>query len=452
MRRALAFLAIPVALAAAGLPPRVRVERPRVGVPALVAPGDPLLIEMRTSLPWIAPSFEARLAGEGGEADLTLAREGFRGSRLSLRGPVPPLPDGGYALEVRTGGEVQRFPGAVWIRREWPRRFSFVQIADLPYRSAPGELRQFVTEMNLTRPAFVLATGDLAYGGAEEWYRLVWEQFESLDVPLIAVPGNHEREGWSHYLDRSGPLRHRVDAGPLAILSLDSGHGRDALTPSAFRWLVEQLADLGGRTPIVQIHHPLFPPGKAKKGEAGGSGGFLHGYHDHLIDLLAERGVPLVLSGHWHADGIFDSLGTFRGDRPDFPGTHYAVVTALGADLREVTFWSKLYHGYRRVEIADGRVVRETYDLDGSGRPSPIASVPLGKLRPSEIEPGMLEVVNDLNEGFEEAFASLWLPARREVCIGGTIRGVHPERGGFRHDVSFPLPARSRARIRLEAP
>jgi 3',5'-cyclic AMP phosphodiesterase CpdA len=169
-----------------------------------------------------------------------------------------------------------------------------------------------------------------------------------------------------------------VDLGPFAILSLDSAHGRDRLTPSQFHWFRDQLDSLKGRVPLVQLHHPIFPPGEAILGDGEKSGGPLFGYRDAFVRLCLERQVPIVLTGHWHQDAVFDAMGRFRDDTADFPGTKFVVTTALGDALRRVTRWPQRYHGYRILVFEQGRLVKYTQDLPGQPSPTPIASTPAG--------------------------------------------------------------------------
>ena len=267
----------------------------------------------------------------------------------------------------------------------WPQATRLVFIADLPPPGKEALMDVFLKDMEVVKPQAILVGGDIAYGEEESWYRYLVDQFNKLQamgIRVIVAPGNHERKSWVQYLRAFGSVTdHRVDLGQLSILSLDSAHGRDRLTPRQFRWLKAQLDTLGGRTPILQIHHPIFPLGKAILGEAGGTGGYLQGFRQPLIDLCEARKVPIVLSGHWHSDAVFDGKGELRDDTPNFPGTKFVVTTALGNELRRVTRWPHLYYGYRILDFEGGRLVGYTHDLEGKGRPSPMASTPLGQPR-----------------------------------------------------------------------
>lgn len=349
------LLACALALAsllAVGWPPRARIDRPRSGLPASGA------LQATTSLPWVLPA-EVRAAWIGARGGVP----SWRGNRLEVRAPQP-APDP---------------------RRAW----RLVQVADVAPPGREALMAQFLREMEALRPDAVLVTGDLAYAETPEWYGylLRWvRSLEVLGIPVVVVPGNHERKGWPEYLRHFGwTTTHRTDLGPLRILSLDSAHGRDQLTPSQWLWLQGELEDAGGRTVVLQVHHPVFPAGEAVHGEAGGSGGSLHGFQPRLVRLCVARGVAAVLSGHWHADAVFDAAGRLRDDRADFEGPKFIVTTALGNELRRVTRWPGSHYGYRVLDFEAGRLVRYTHGSDAGGRPLPIASTPLG------LPPGLRE-------------------------------------------------------------
>jgi predicted MPP superfamily phosphohydrolase len=261
-----------------------------------------------------------------------------------------------------------------------------VHIADLPPLGREGMMERFLEEMAQLRPSAVLIGGDIVYGETREAYGLMTgflRRLEALGVRLVVGPGNHERKAWPEYLRHFGTgAPERVDIGRVRVLSLDSGHGRDQFTPSQFRWFRRELDHLEGQTPVVLLHHPLFRTNTSLRGEAGGSGGILHGHRQAFVDLCEARGVPIVLSGHWHCDGVFDAKGVIRTDGPDFPGTKFVVTTALGADLRPVVPGAKLDFGYRILVFEGGRLVRYTADTNGDGRPDPVASRVLGGGRP----------------------------------------------------------------------
>ena len=361
----LALSILAASIVAAGWPLRIRVVSPRLGMPTIDKPGATLEVRIVSSLPFILPTLAMSLAGPGPQgkvAPLQITQRRWDGVNAVFTMLLPEVPDGGYTLQVRTKSQTVLLPKAIFLRHEWPAVLHLAHIADLPPPGGEALMRRFVEEMQQKKPDAVLVTGDINYTGAESNIQFMQAQLARLDAPVIMTAGNHEREGWHRYLRVFGARDHRTNFGPLVVLSLDSAHGRDALTPSAFRWLRLQLTQLSGRTPLIQLHHPLFPPGPKATSEAGGTGGYLRGYRRAFLDLCEQYHVAMVLSGHWHQDAVFDSQGNFRTDRSDFPGTKYVVTTALGAEVRKVFEQSPVRNGYRWIEFANGKLVSYSSD------------------------------------------------------------------------------------------
>jgi hypothetical protein len=375
----LPYLSAILALLAVGLPLRTRLDAPRLGAPAILRAGQPFEVEFITSLPFVPWRMAARAVER--QWGFRLERDGQHvlGERSHGNRYWITVAD---ATPVR-GALRQPIDGLeLWGEGTLPDHMVLVHVADFPSTGKEAMLSSFVDEMAVVKPNAVLASGDLAYDSSEAWYRFLIAQFQRLEamgIPVIACPGNHERGGWARFLNHFGPLTtHSVNLGPFRVLSLDSAHGRDRLTPSQFQWFRGKLDSLDGRIPLIQMHHPTFPPGPAICGDGEKSGGPLYGFRDGFVNLCLERQVPVVLTGHWHQDAVFDSTGRFRDDTPDFPGTKFVVTTALGDALRRVTRWPHRYSGYRILTFEKGRLIRYTQDLPGQASPTPIASTPSG--------------------------------------------------------------------------
>ncbi len=356
-RTLLAILLTLAALVAVGWPPRARIDRPALGLPAETTQGA---LEATLSLPFCPPEDLKRRMVTKGFKDVAWTWQGLR-ARRSITAP---------ALKPKD-------PSGLW---------KVVHIADLPPPGRDDLLKAFLAQMVGVRPDFILATGDLGYGdSAADWDRIegFFRDLEAMGIPVVSCPGNHERKAWIQYLRHFGPITwHRVEIGPFTILSLDSEHGRDQLTPAQFGWFQRELEATRGRTVLVQLHHPLFKSDAASQGEAKGSGGILGAKRDEFIRLCQLNGVAAVLSGHWHSDAVFDVRGRLRNDTCDFGGTKFIVTTTLGNDTRKVTRWPLAYHGYRVLTFREGALLSYTADLDGDGQPDPIASEPLLPIAP----------------------------------------------------------------------
>lgn len=345
------FIAL-AALLAVGWPPRGRVDRPLAGLPLANQLGE---MEVALSLPFVVPAELKQEMKAASFTEISWTLKGLNARSTAEAKPVKP-----------------RDPSGRW---------KVVHIADLPPPGRDDLLKIFLTRMSEVKPDLILASGDLGYGETAADFDRITTFFKDLErqgAVVAACPGNHERKAWIQYLRHFGPdTWQRVDFGPFTILSLDSAHGRDQFTPAQFHWFRQSLQASAGRTVLVQLHHPVFPSETATKGEAKGSGGVLGVRRAEFIQNCKDHGVLAVLAGHWHSDAVFDSTGRLRDDRPDFPGTKFIVTTTLGNEIRRVTRWPKSYFGWRLLTFEDGRLLSYTADLDGDGKPDPIASEPL---------------------------------------------------------------------------
>ena len=369
----------------------------------------------------------------------------FNKQRVSVR-----IPDSvvaaGYSLIVTDGQNEVIRPKAIHVVSEFPEQVSIVQMADLPTLGrgdGDQRLQQIIDEINIINPNLVFMTGDIAYGGSWDQYHRLLAAMEKINAPVIAAPGNHEYEGWAGYLTLLGEPYHSVQYGEYQIIGLNSGHGRDQLTEAQFNWLQNELQKLDGRTPIVQLHHPMHHRPD------------LRGYvATHVVDMVQafrELGVPIVLSGHWHGDAVYDERGNDRRDAWDFPGVPYVVTTAAGADLREKYSSSPLHHGYRLIRLDKSKLVSYTYDMDGDGQRDATSSIPMGKLRSVPQDNTSILVENELNESFPEARVQIPVPGNDVSLVpdNGQLVNRYSYDGHSYYEVEFPLAANSQQRIQL---
>jgi 3',5'-cyclic AMP phosphodiesterase CpdA len=158
------------------------------------------------------------------------------------------------------------------------------QLSD-PHVRPDGESYQGVTDSNAQfaaaiahvnaldpRPDLVLLSGDLVDQGHADEYAMLVRLLRPLDVPILAIPGNHdEREAFRQafagqtWLPAQGPIDYAVgDRGPVRILALDvtlptQHHG--LVSEEAAAWLDCMLAAEPSRPTIVMMHQPPFDTG-----------------------------------------------------------------------------------------------------------------------------------------------------------------------------------------------
>ena len=163
-------------------------------------------------------------------------------------------------------------------------------------------------------PAIVAVSGDLSMRGRRSEFREARAFLDSIPLPLLVVPGNHDVQGawrfwerfltpWKNYRSIIGADMEPVWRSPGMIVA-----GLNSARPAGWhmdwsrgRLSQEQMARLsaiyGATDPdalrVLVVHHPPAAPP--------------HGTPRHLIGRLREftdavktAGVDLVLSGHFH--------------------------------------------------------------------------------------------------------------------------------------------------------
>lgn len=436
------------------VPLRVEILTPRLGIPTITQAGKEIGIKLKSSLPFYFPAIQWSLRQGGDQYELPQisAHTTFARRQVVVKLPAN-IKAGAYSLVARLdNGEEIEHRKTVHVIDAIGEDFSIVQLADLPTLGGDGKgdelLRQIIGEINIINPNVVLFTGDVAYGGSWDQYRRLVEAMALLDAPVIVVAGNHEYEGWAGYLHYFLEPYHAVDYGRYKFISLNSGHNRDQMSESQFQWLLTQLHAAHDQTSIVQIHHPI----QHKQGQ----GGYVHVKARELTELFTKHRVPIVLSGHWHGDMVFDEHGNDRRDTWNFPGTAYVVTTTAGADLRREYSASPLHHGYRLIRLKNSKLVSYTYDYDGNGQRDAAASIPVGKLNITRQANNIVTVKNKLNELLPNARLKIStedLNVLLRPTRGKLIRCTADTRGDKRGgvcEVLVDLPANSVTTVELK--
>jgi len=200
-------------------------------------------------------------------------------------------------------------------------------------------------------PDAILATGDLAAGGAEAEYRRLKPLLAGMGAPVFLVPGNHDDPATMQRQLAGGAVRAQSlwAAGRWRILFLDSTvPGKDAgrLGPDRLAELDRVLAAHTTRPVLVVLHHNPVPTGSAADAcpLEDGVG---------LLDVLDRHGhVRGVLWGHIHS--AFDAVR--RGVRlMGSPSSAAPVAVAPGG-----VAWAETAPGYRRLALhPDGAIATE---------------------------------------------------------------------------------------------
>jgi Icc protein len=172
------------------------------------------------------------------------------------------------------------------------------------------------------RPDFVWLTGDLVENGTPEEYRNFRSRVADLDLPMAAIPGNHDRRAaFAAGLAGTGvrigaePFLHLVvEDHPVRMIGLDTvveGEAAGRLCTERLEWVAARLAEAPDRPTIVFMHHPPFRTGIGFSDTTRCAGG------DGLAAIVAQYPNVLTVScGHVHRTVRTAWAGTIAGICP----------------------------------------------------------------------------------------------------------------------------------------
>jgi 3',5'-cyclic AMP phosphodiesterase CpdA len=161
-------------------------------------------------------------------------------------------------------------------------------------------------------PEILVVTGDLTHRGRRAELERARELLESLGLPLLAVPGNHDipyalptrftrtREGWERVFGTTEPV---YTSDRLAVVGLNSvrpwRQQGGALESSQLDRFAPKLegARAGALRTAALHHHLAAPPWRAAHKRPVR-------HRDLVLQRFASARVELVLSGHVHQSGV----------------------------------------------------------------------------------------------------------------------------------------------------
>lgn len=185
------------------------------------------------------------------------------------------------------------------------------------------------------RPSLVVISGDLCDTPAAEEYEHLLRLLAPLELPFLAVPGNHDSRELMRaafpalpYALPQGALNMMQAVGALDIIALDSsvpGRSHGELDADTLAFLDESLAASPDRPALVFLHHPPFITGighmDVQNLRNADALGFILSRHPR---------ARLVAAGHVHRA----TLTTFGGVAATIcPAPNHAVALDLDARL-----------------------------------------------------------------------------------------------------------------------
>ncbi|MTJ03743.1 MAG: phosphodiesterase [Sediminimonas qiaohouensis] len=150
-----------------------------------------------------------------------------------------------------------------------------------------------------------IVTGDLTDHGTPEEYAHFASLMTNLDLPWMAVPGNHDRRDAMRaafsdqpWMPAEGPIHWTRDFGHFSLIALDTlleGAHHGALAPEALAFLDASLRAIGDQPAVVATHHPWMHAGNpAMDADNLRNGAAL------MKRLEAHPGQLRMISGHVH--------------------------------------------------------------------------------------------------------------------------------------------------------
>ncbi len=189
------------------------------------------------------------------------------------------------------------------------------------FHRTQDRLRTVLSDANARDVDAVVFGGDLTEDGETNDFDALGSLLSTLDVPFVAVPGNHdvpksfdahETPSLSSFEDEftPGELPFHERVGGVDVLGLNSAAMPDGsladchdgeISPDQLAWLDETLPTL--ETPMVVAHHNL-PGLTSEVGVNSWRSSFPTRNADELADVLANHDVPLHVSGHLHVPSV----------------------------------------------------------------------------------------------------------------------------------------------------
>lgn len=204
-------------------------------------------------------------------------------------------------------------------------------------------LSALLEKVKVIKPDLLLASGDLSEDGSRASYLALQQFFKPLDMPVLALPGNHDDAGLLAKAFPGSPVEgvSVTDIGRWQIIRLNTcvpGKHEGRLSEKILVELERILADHSQRPQLIAIHHQPITIGSPwiDKYRLFDSAGFLD-----LVDQCPD--VKAVLWGHVHQAYESDRSGVAMLGGPSsainsLSGVQKFTVDASGPAAR----WMKL--------------------------------------------------------------------------------------------------------------
>lgn len=203
------------------------------------------------------------------------------------------------------------------------------------------------------RPDLVVITGDLTDCGLPEEYALLEAMLRRLPMPVLLVPGNHDRRetllaGLSfdpRSTHEDGFVQFCADLGPMRLIGLDTllpGQSAGALCGTRLAFLDKALTEARGRPVAIFMHHPPFDCGIRHMDAIR----LLEGAEEFAAIVARHPNVERILCGHHHRPIVTRFAGTLAQIAPSVTHQVTLDLTEEGAATFHMEPPAYLLHSY----------------------------------------------------------------------------------------------------------
>lgn len=181
------------------------------------------------------------------------------------------------------------------------------------------------------RPDLLVITGDLTDCGLAEEYALLREMLARLAMPVLMVPGNHDRRAElvaglqldPRTVHESGFVQFVADLPAMRLIGLDTlvpGQSAGGLCEARLAFLDKALEEANGKPVAIFMHHPPFTCGIAHMDSIR----LLDGA-DAFAGIVARHpNIERILCGHHHRPIVTRFAGTIAQIAPSV--THQVTL------------------------------------------------------------------------------------------------------------------------------
>jgi len=161
------------------------------------------------------------------------------------------------------------------------------------------------------RPELIVASGDLTHRGRRDQHDRAAALLRSLDVPVVAVPGNHDipytfparfTRPWAEFERLWETTRPVHVSDTVCLVGINSvrpwRHQSGGVRDDQLGWAATQLAAAPPNAlRMIVLHHQLGgAPWRTRKRPVA--------RRNHVLGALVDAGAELVVSGHTHQGAV----------------------------------------------------------------------------------------------------------------------------------------------------